>query len=272
MLQNGVIDDFMKNSEEKPKINHILVFSQSDAQYFNNHFIGRISIAGSLRNNMCTIQKDKTGEIAWISTWVDGHKASEKFKLGNGEIVNFEDFNGCEATSIINVGEWCRENGFHLSIAGSTLDPSSASREKNFFIKVLQDNSDVQWEYFPRKYLSNYNLVDKHKLIISIDSALALEALSRGAKVAIISCRSQILNLSDRRFGYPINLPLAGSFWTSTTLKSEISNFLSKVYLMNEQDYFQNVNSQKEILMPYDYGNTVLNKIINETLNLSEGT
>jgi surface carbohydrate biosynthesis protein len=99
-----------------------------------------------------------------------------------------------------------------------------------------------------------------------------LEALSRGAKVAIISCRSQILNLSDRRFGYPINLPLAGSFWTSTTLKSEISNFLSKVYLMNEQDYFQNVNSQKEILMPYDYGNTVLNKIINETLNLSEGT
>ena len=271
MLQNGIIDDFIHTSKSgKYFIDHILVFSESHVDYFKNHFSGEVSVFGSLRNNMCEIQMEKTNDVIWISTWVDGHTDDETFKLANGQYVRYSDFNGCEATAIAYVGEWCKKNGLCLSIAGSTLNDYSAVREKDFFQNVFQNYPEIEWEYFPRRGLSNYGLLDKHKMVASIDSALAFEALGRGAKVAFISWREEMFCLDDRRFGYPSELPLEGPFWTRSTLKNELFDFLSDVYLTNMDHYQRNAYAYKEILVPHNYGNTKLLDLIYELLMIKK--
>jgi surface carbohydrate biosynthesis protein len=105
-------------------------------------------------------------------------------------------------------------------------------------------------------------------MVVSIDSALAFEALGRGGKVAFISLRGEMFCMQDRRFGYPSELPLEGPFWTRSALKNELFDFLSDVYLTDENLYKRNVYAFKEILIPHNYGNTKLIDIIKEILEI----
>ena len=139
------------------------------------------------------------------------------------------------------------------------------SEETSSEVQFFQDVHAGQVEVLAHAKGEGYELADRFEYLITVDSTLGYEMRALGKPVAFLSNRLKHLDISDRdlTFGFPLDLPADGPYWSSAITEPEIVQFLHRwielvVSQKTQKDSFE--------LMHLDHGNTQLRGMIRTAL------
>ncbi|CAN2225476.1 Surface carbohydrate biosynthesis protein, Leptospira [Candidatus Nanopelagicaceae bacterium] len=242
IIQNGLRQDWLKNSKEDLHVERLFVLNSSYAEYFGNYINGKIIPIGSLKNNEylskrigvvtknLDIEMEAEVEFAFISTFTDPLDApAGKINLLGSGPVSWEEFHRADLIALAELKKICRVNNYNLSVIGCFNYRKES--EYDLFGKLLEG---IKWKFIPRENFSSYQELENASLIFTVDSTLGFEALAQQKKVFFMSYRAKILGLKDRCFGWPDEYPETGSFWMSESnqveFESKVMDCLSKQY------------------------------------------
>ena len=97
-------------------------------------------------------------------------------------------------------------------------------------------------------------------------------------RVAFMAGRTQaadpvgLAQVRDTDFGYPLDLPLSGNFWTNHATTSELTRILDYLQAVSDEEWSVEIAPYNESLMAYQPGNPVFKKLLLELgLTLNDG-
>ena len=275
LIQNGVRDNWLDliANNTNYHVDYMCVFGYYVGKYYNKYISGNIIPIGSIRNN--EIEKVKKAKdkhnILFISQWHNKPKTKEPLFIDyKGLPIYWEDFFEAEASLLNFLGDWCFVNNKKLVICGrENVEDSS---EYEFYIDKLS-NSKCIWEFIPSKdHQSSYKLLDSSQIVVSIDSTLGYESISRGNKTAIFSIRGSYIDNNFRKFGWPNVFPENGPFWTNskTRLGFHLARIMNLLDKSNPEEWNKIYQPYAEKLMQHDPKNEIFRKLINKILSKTE--
>ena len=257
LVQNGVRDNWLDliANNTNYHVDYMCVFGYYVGKYYNKHISGNIIPIGSFKNNEIEkVKKAKdTDNILFISQWLNKPKTKEPFYIDyKGLPIYWEDFFEAE-TSLLNfLSDWCFVNNKKLVICGREKDNDSL--EKDFYAHHLKV---CLWEYVPiTSNYSSYKLIDAAEIVVSIDSTLGYESIARGKKTAVLSCRGGSFNSEFRKFGWPVDLPNNGPFWTNDLDEIQFKRVMDYLNVINHDNWEQSRQRFMSGIMDFDPGNT----------------
>ena len=178
--------------------------------------------------------------------------------LGSRTITYHEyfSFDAVVARAIYAV---CQRRGLRFSIIGKRSDETSA--ETQYFHEALNDRVEV----LTHTKGEGYELAERFQYLVTIDSTLGYEMRALGKPVAFIANRLKFLNITDDdlSFGFPLDLPTDGPYWSSATSESAIVEFLHRWL---EWETHQEIREFDFDLMRLDPGNSQLRGLIRRAL------
>ena len=184
-------------------------------------------------------------------------------KSPKGETVFWEQFFASEPKVLAFLKDWCSKSNKILRICGRSNDTKGV--EASYFSSHLEG---CNWEFVPNSGpFSAYELIDSAEIVVGIDSTLCYEALGRGNKTAVFSCRGDHLNNDAARFGWPAALPLDGPFWTSKVAPDKFQEIMDFLATVSETDWNAIRQTYTTELMQYDAGNTRFVALIEQLLS-----
>ena len=275
LVQNGVRDNWLDliANNTNYHVDYMCVFGYYVGKYYNKHISGNIIPIGSFKNNEIEkVKKAKdTDNILFISQWLNKPKTKEPLYIDyKGLPIYWEDFFETE-TSLLNfLGDWCFVNNKKLVICGR--EEVKDSSEYEFYIDKLS-NSKFSWEFIPRKdHQNSYKLLDSAQIVVSIDSTLGYESISRGNKTAIFSIRGSYIGNNFRKFGWPNVFPENGPFWTNSKarLGFHLASIMDLLNKSNPEEWNKIYQPYAEKLMQHDPKNEIFRKLINKILSKTE--
>ena len=276
LIQNGVRDNWLDflDKHSKYHVDYMCVFGHYVGKYYNKYISGNIIPIGSFRNN--EIEKGKKAEnandILFISQWDKKPKYHEPFYIDhNGSPIYWETFFEAEIKVLKFLSHWCFVNNKKLIICGREKNIDNSERE--FYIENLS-NFKCNWKFIPRgDYQNSYKLLDSSQIVVSIDSTLAYESISRGNKTAFFSIRGSYINNHFIKFGWPNHFPENGPFWTSSEkkLESQLIRIMDLLNKINSVDWNQIYQPYIDKLIKYDPKNITFLKLIDKFLSRIEG-
>ncbi len=151
---------------------------------------------------------------------------------------------------------FCERNNLNLSILGCS---KNFQKEKKFYESFL----NLKKFNFQKKlrYPMNYKLIDKFETIVSVDSTLGYESISRKKKVAIFSSRRISLNGGLERFGWPNRFKKIGFFYSSNKFKKkEAEKIMKNVVSINQDSWKKIILPKLKSISIYNYNNKPLFK------------
>ena len=256
-------------------VDYMFVISDAIGKYYLKYMTGKYIPVGTLRNNN-VIKKytsPKSNDILFISQWCKKPKNGEPFWVRHdGGFLSWETVFSVELKVIKLLAKWCMENNKKLKICGHFPEKELKRLEENFYIDSI-GQIKCMWEYVQKKnYPASYNLVDESHIIVSIDSTLGYESLARGKKTAFFSCRGDYIKDSSYRFGWPLELPNKGPMWISNQdeLECELPKIMDYLNTVSENDWKENCQHYKNLIMELDQGNKQLIKLLNQLLSEKE--
>ena len=233
---------------------------------------------GSLKNNLYTSSQnasDTVGDVVLISQYppFPTHEAERRVYFGN-KFIPLADFYRIESTVAKLVAQYCASNHLSFTICGKRDD--TTADEYNFFKESV---GSLPWSFKPRSSTySTYEIADSAKVIVSVDSTVGQEFFARGKRVAFMSGRTQtadpigLAEVRDTNFGYPLDLPLSGSFWTNQATAAELTRILDYLQAVTDEEWATEIAPYNESLMAYQPGNPVFKKLLLELgLTLIDG-
>ena len=261
-IQNGfrsaladIFFELHNNKVEKKKlyVDYACMFGEGVSKELAKYVKGESLIIGSLRNNKvegCNTNKKK--EVLYISTF------RMQYLTPDGKVspnVTWLEYNKNSERLVNWLNEFCKKENIKLNILGaSKLDSIS---EHNYFKKLLPFSSFTFHKRTPDR--ETYSFTDKFEAIVSVDSTLGYEVLSRGGKVAMFGgILGKLYPLSTLRYGWPNDLPNSGCFWTDSLKCNDWKNVLNYVLNTDKEEWNKNCQPYIEKSMIYDYGNTKL--------------
>ena len=272
-LQNGLRfisgDIFGKlTKSDNYHVDYMLVASEAIGTLYLNYISGKFIVAGILTNNAAiTSTKIKTGDVLFISQLSNNVKNDDVFFIkNNGTSISSSTFFSAEIKVLKFLSKWCAENNKILKICGR--EKSKDNYEKYFYINCLSESKCI-WKYIPRKNnYSSYKLVDAAHIVISIDSTLGYEAITRGKRTAFFSCRGDDLEDSSCGFGWPLNLPDSGPIWTNkqNELEFQLPKIMNYLNTVSESEWKKICQNYKSMIMEFDPANKQFVKLLNQLL------
>ena len=261
-IQNGfrsaLADVFFElhNNKVKTKklyVDYACMFGEGVSKELAKYVKGGSLIIGSLRNNkfeVCNTNKKK--EVLLISTFRMQYLTPDVEISKN---VTWLEYNNDRERLVNWLNEFCKKENLKLNILGASEAHSSS--EYNYFKKLLPCNSFTFHKCTPDR--ETYSFTDKFESIVSVDSTLGYEVLSRGGKVAMFGgIIGKSYPLSTRRYGWPNDLPNSGYFWTDSLNSNDWESLLSYTLNTGKEEWDKNCQPYIEKSMVYDYGNTKL--------------
>jgi surface carbohydrate biosynthesis protein len=186
VYQSAVFWDLQKQSVKEKysnlKCDYFLVYHKYFTEYFNQVNC-QFLISGSIYNNSIKINKlKKEFDIMFISEFRDAD--TKKFKYPS-EAWNHNNYSNVIAGHIVQtLSEYSKKNNkkFIIALSSNRLDKINSInyQNENSFYQKYSDN-------FITIKDSSYNLADKSKLIICLNSNLGPELLSKNKKVLFIN-------------------------------------------------------------------------------------
>ncbi len=168
-----------------------------------------------------------------------------------GKPIYWSLFHGVDAKVLSYLNTWCSEHNKVLRICGRTSGEDGLERE--FFAKRL---TTAKWTYFPKlDSYSTYKLLDSAEIIVVIESTVGFEALARGKKTAFFSCRGAIMNVDAFKFGWPLELPDTGPFWTNIADDKEFKRILDYLNMASNDEWESIRKLYASDLMAFEPGN-----------------
>ena len=253
-IQNGTITKklFAKNLSKilfrtnKPSCDYILAFNNESARFFSEHIRAVIHVCGSLRNNIHTDSvnvksfKDKPQNVLFISTWRGGR---------------CKTFNDPDVKLITIVSEWCKRNRLVLNILSSRPE---CPESKDFYEQFIDYNTNILRNDTPGSSFP-YQCVDAAGLVVTVDSALGLEAIGRGKPVLSFPIRypGEKPFLSDDCSTYDRH-------WSSNASVENVNSLLDKI--LRDCSNWKYYYHQYESLLPLDPGAKNTKKLISNIM------
>ncbi len=226
----------------------------------------KIYIAGSVKANNAVFERGKYSRLSYVSSYT-GHQL---------ETVIFEKYNFAEFSypsiysSLRLVEDFCVENQIDLTIVSkSCREPTEIERERVFQNEV-QLYKNVLGKEANIIAGDSYKVAGESRLVVCDQSALGYELLGRGCKVVFLNFISFFLHQPSYGFGWPLELPNRGPFWSNIPDPIYIKKMLRNVWLMSMDEWDRITQNYKEQLMFYDPKNTILHGHLKELLR--EGT
>ena len=186
--------------------------------------------SGSLLNNF---YKKKNG-IKYDLTFISQFESKENFSFKNylGKPILWEEYYSAEKKVLKIIQKFVKDNNLSLNICARFRLNNSA--EKKFYNNILK--KDFLFSV-PSKYNNQYDICDKSKLVVFIDSTLGYESISRGNKTLGFSIRKEIVKDYSFSFGWPKYFTLRGPSWTSIYDKKTIYKLLYDNFFLDKKHW-----------------------------------
>lgn len=210
---------------------------------------------GSYKNNLIKIKKIKRlkKSILFISQFYPYSKNSseEEHSL----------FYSLDKKLLLILEKYCLRNKLNLDILFrySKKTPSRYEKEINFYKSFLKNFRDLREN-------NVYQLIDKYENIITIDSFLGYEALSRGKKVFFFHNRTikKKNNFYKDTFGWPKTFK-KNNFLLDVNEK-KINQYFKSNLNLSYKKWFKINKRYINDFMTFDYKNKKLSKLIKSNL------
>lgn len=220
--------DLFQNKVIQSGVRTIFVFSDAIAARYSAAFASQTNVVvyGSLRNSMARKPNDihlPKNTLLFISEFhpqiLRGPEEIEDF-TAQGEPVTVDRYYGVDRECLISSAKFAIENEMNFAVAGREY--SHNGDEFNWFHRTLGGSKFL---YFPKQdWDSSYGLLEQAELVVTVDSTLGYEALSRGVKTAFFSARgSEMSGYKSFDFGWPHPFGKSGLNWTN---RRDIREFL----------------------------------------------
>ncbi len=261
-VQNGyrdrcLFETLMQNINTKADLSAdaIFCFSPAIGKYYDRVISANIIPHGSFKNNkVAKIHKNSDlNEVVFLSQYRTPviHNGLPTMPVGERNIL-WNDFYSSELVLLPRLLDFCIKEGIVLKVCGTSFNENNS--EFNFFSDLL---GDTGWEYWQKSEdLDNYKKIDHASSIVFIDSTLGYEALGRGLKCVAFPLRGKVLQVNDRSFGWPANLPESGPFWASKCDEGEVERLMNYITKVSDDEWKLISTPVVEQLMCFDAGNS----------------
>lgn len=271
-VQNGyrdrcLFETLMRDNYRKNDLSAdaIFCFGPAIGAHYERVICANIVPHGSFKNNKVQKNKRKSGlqEVVFLSQY----RAPVIFNglptmpVGERNIL-WSDFYSSELIVLPRLLDFCNKVGIVLKVCGTSFNENNSEFE--FFSDLL---GEAGWEYWQKSEdLDNYKKIDQASAIVFIDSTLGYEALGRGLKCVAFPLRGGVLQVNDRRFGWPADLPESGPFWASKGDEGEVERLMNYITKVSDDEWKLISTPVVEQLMCFDPGNSQFIEFIDNVI------
>jgi surface carbohydrate biosynthesis protein len=241
-----------------------IIFSLNDAigKKFQKFNVKKVITIGSFKSNYFNFDEKKNIEVLYISSWASlpaNHKVTHD--------VNFQEFNKHQIKLIKNLSQYGKDHQIKVTILGK-MKNDLAKDEFTFYKNIFYNN---KWEFIESEKANSYQVVDRSKVVITLNSTLGYESFSRGNRTLFFDVRSTPQSLNPLKFGWPIRgIEKEGPFWTKENSYYHCKNMLNKLRKMNDTEW-RNIHKKFQgLLMPRDKNNSIFKKKLSEFYNFQD--
>ena len=263
----GFLESISVQPAASAQVDFVCVFNKSYSNLYESLVATKCLVTGNIRNNLTEISSDvaTTYDIAYISQYppspLEGNSSQVYFNDVSFPIKNFYT---AESLAVNFLSKYCEGHNLSFVVCGKRDKNFSAERE--FFESTMQHQSG---SFVPRATeRSTLDLAMSARIVVTVDSTVGYELLSRGRRVAFFSGRLQASNPEDNRhtkdheFGYPNDIEPTGKFWTNEASESELVRILDYLQAVTDKEWATEIAPYNESLMAYQPGNPVFRKLL----------
>ncbi len=278
-VQNGLRNDFARannlgflsqldsiSKRERLSATTICTFGEATSRQYLKYIDANTNTIGSLKNNLYEKHSEEQHfDINFISQHPPSSIMDEPGRVFFGEnSVSFRSYYQIEFEVVKFLGDYCRQHNLRLAVSGKRDNGFGTERE--FFLSALGPNPA---EFIPRdSNFSTYDTLSATGVIVTIDSTVGYEFLSRGQRVAFFSSRINSADpnlastIKDTNFGFPLQLEDIGPFWSNTGGVLEYERILDYLQVVTDREWAAEIAPYNESLMAYQPGNPVFKKLL----------
>jgi surface carbohydrate biosynthesis protein len=279
VIQNGLRNNFSReknmgflshldstSKSDRLSATTICTFGEATSGQYLKYIDANTNIIGSLKNNL---YENHSGEKQYDINFISQHPPSS-IKDEPGRVyfgqnsVPFSLYYQIEFEVVKFLGDYCRQHNLRLAVSGKRENGVGSERE--FFYSALGPNPAI---FIPRdSNFSTYDALSATGVIVTIDSTVGYEFLSRGQRVAFFSSRINSADpnlastIKDTNFGFPLQLEDSGPFWSNTGGVLEYERILDHLLAAGDEEWATEIAPYNESLMAYQPGNPVFKKLL----------
>lgn len=256
LKEDSSIDSFSKISGD------YFAFGQAYASKLANG-AASMYVCGSIKANMAQLSEKKHPRVCFISGVSADDLGIKVFRN-----VNYAEFvYPAFYSSLREVDNFCSKRDIELLITSKARRAVMAQEQHPVFRSEWNLYENILGRKPPLVMADSYELAGESELVVCDQSTLGYEMLGRGCKVVFINLIAYYHREKSFRFGWPLELPDQGPFWTNQYDPSYIQNMLNHVWCMPAEEWKASIVPYQEQLMHYDPGNSILLDHIKSILN-----
>jgi surface carbohydrate biosynthesis protein len=216
-------------------VDYMLVFNNLIGKFYSYYIKGKYIAIGSFRSNSANVYKGKKKiDILYISTF---RVISSDFLTRKNN--KFEFFKKGEIDILKLLRKFSDDIKQKIYVYGAMQKKENQLKEYSFFKKILGDN----FVFIKNNKNKTYYYTDCSKIVISSDSTLGYESLSRGNKTIIFNTRSSSKKeMISKKFGWPKKIPYNGLFWINSLDYKNFRKIFDRVFSMKKKQWISSVN------------------------------
>lgn len=270
-VQNGVrgpSDDVFGFAMDAPRavtagwhVDEMCVFGPAVGREYAKYIGGGIRVIGSIRNNAHPLAKPSGPLIGYVSTWRSAVSLEQRVAIHGGtrEVTVGEVYSQRDRL-VTFLDRHARSRGSRVLIIGK--DPTHADRAH--YAEVL-GHSDFEFSARVDGDAS-YRAIDRPQIVVFSSSTLGYEALARGRRVAAFFTDIELTRSRGERFGWPLDLPDDGPFWTHRYDEARFATILDDLIRMTEEEWRLASAEIVSELIGFDPNNEVIRDVLQSAL------
>lgn len=200
-----------RDADRRPRrVDHAFVFGPAIAERLGRQIEARFHPVGSFRSNAVPVCATGEAFIGYVSTRRTAVDPMQPVAIHDHDRVvrQREVYEAYDRVAAWLHG-YASRHGMRLLVIGKDEDPEADRRH----YAGLFGSDD--FEYSARgRWGDSYRALDRCRIAVFTSSSLGYEAMGRGMRVAALLTWTQVTGSTSDRFGWPLDLPVDGPFWT----------------------------------------------------------
>jgi len=243
-------------------VDYYFAFNEAYAERMRTFVNANVVVIGSFRSNSTDKAAAKRQGVSLISTYNPEVPHSKVLtETSSNKSITYQMILDARVAVVRAVADFCAVNGIDFSICGKRSD-ELALAEEQYYRTIL---AEIDFTYHSRtSYGTNYQMCDLSSIVVSTGSTLGYESLGRGNRTAFFRPDFHMLQDESLRFGWPLDTPEEGAFWSTSSSSGRVNEVLSFLSDVSESDLAQSLAQFKSIIPALDQGNSVLIRTLSE--------
>jgi len=192
------------------RVDHAFVFGPAIAERLGQRIEAQFHPVGSFRSNAVPVRPSGEDLIGYISTRRTAVDPMQHVAIhDHGRMVRQREVYAAYDRVAIWLHGYASRHGLRLLVIGKDEDADADRRH----YETLLGSDD--FEYSARaRWGDSYRALDRCRVATFTSSSLGYEAMGRGIRVAALLTWTEVTGSASDRFGWPLDLPADGPFWT----------------------------------------------------------